>query len=127
MIDSIGIESFTFKKLATEIGSAEKSIYRYFDNKHNLLLFLTSWYWEWVHYLIAVNTKNIEQPTKKLDIIIDNIVHATSENPLTEYINENRKSIFHKKNNKMYGFMKIMKFDERTKKPSIEFYMICVC
>ncbi|MFT6335215.1 MAG: AcrR family transcriptional regulator [Saprospiraceae bacterium] len=89
MINEIGIEAFTFKKLATEIGSAEKSIYRYFDNKHNLLLFLTSWYWEWVHYLIAVNTKNIEDPVKKLDIIIDNIVLATSENPLTEYINEN--------------------------------------
>ena len=89
MINEIGIEAFNFKKLATEIGSAEKSIYRYFDNKHNLLLFLTSWYWEWVHYLIEVNTKNIDNPIKKLDIIIDNIVHATSENPLTEYINEN--------------------------------------
>ena len=89
IINEIGIESFNFKKLATEIGSAEKSIYRYFDNKHNLLLFLTSWYWEWVHYLIVVNTKNIDDPTKKMDIIIDNIVHATSENPLTEYINEN--------------------------------------
>jgi len=93
MINEIGIEAFTFKKLATEIGSAEKSIYRYFDNKHNLLLFLTSWYWEWVHYLIEVNTKNLSDPTKKLDIIIENIVHATSENPLTEYINEN---ILHK-------------------------------
>lgn len=93
MINKIGIEAFTFKKLAQEIGSAEKSIYRYFDNKHNLLLFLTSWYWEWVHYLIDVNTKNIDHPNKKLDIIIDNIVHATSENPLTEYINEN---ILHK-------------------------------
>jgi AcrR family transcriptional regulator len=89
MINEIGIEAFTFKKLAYEIGSAEKSIYRYFDNKHNLLLFLTSWYWEWVHYLIKVNINNIEDPTKKLGIIIENIVHATSENALTEYINEN--------------------------------------
>ncbi len=89
MINEIGLESFNFKKLAKEIGSVEKSIYRYFDNKHNLLLFLTSWYWEWVHYLIEINTKNISDPSQKLDIIIDNIVHATSENPLTEYINEN--------------------------------------
>jgi len=93
MINEIGIESFNFKKLAREIGSAEKSIYRYFDNKHNLLLFLTSWYWEWVHYLIQVNTKNIDDPFRRLDIIIDNIVQATSENPLNEYINEN---ILHK-------------------------------
>ena len=89
MIDELGIEAFTFKKLAKEIGSAEKSIYRYFDNKHHLLLFLVSWYWEWVHYLIEINTKNISDPRQKLDIIIENIVHATAENNLTEYINEN--------------------------------------
>lgn len=89
LMDEIGFEAFTFKKLAKAIGSAEKSIYRYFDNKHLLLLFLTSWYWEWVLYLININTKNITDPVKKLDIAIDNIVHATSENPMNKYINEN--------------------------------------
>ncbi len=88
-MDRIGFEAFTFRKLAKEIGSAEKSIYRYFDNKHLLLLFLTSWYWEWVHYLIKINIKNITEPQKKLEIAIDNIVHATSENPMNKYINEN--------------------------------------
>lgn len=89
MIDEIGFESFTFKKLAKKIGSAEKSIYRYFDNKHLLLLFLTSWYWEWVHYLININIKNLHDPHEQLAIAIRNIVHATSENASTEYINEN--------------------------------------
>lgn len=93
MIDEIGFEAFTFKKLANRIESAEKSIYRYFENKHLLLLFLTSWYWEWVHYLILINIKNIDDPKKKLNIAIENLVNATSENPMNKYINEN---ILHK-------------------------------
>jgi len=89
MIHEVGFESFTFKKLAAEIGSAEKSIYRYFENKHLLLLFLSSWYWEWVHYLIFINIKNVDSPNKKLEIAINNLVKATSENPMNKYINEN--------------------------------------
>ena len=89
MINDLGFESFTFRKLAMEIGSAEKSIYRYFENKHFLLLFLTSWYWEWVHYLITINIKNIEDPNRRLSVAIDNLVKATSENPINKYINEN--------------------------------------
>ena len=89
MIDEIGFEAFTFRKLAQRIGSAEKSIYRYFDNKHLLLLFLTSWYWEWVRFLIYINIKNVEEPKKKLEIAISNLVLATSENPMNRYINEN--------------------------------------
>jgi len=90
LIDDIGFESFTFKKLALQINSTEKSIYRYFENKHFLLLFLSSWYWEWVHYLIKINIKNIENPQRKLEIAINNMVKATSENPMTKYINENK-------------------------------------
>ena len=40
-----GLEKFTFKKLADEIGSNESSVYRYFENKHMLMLYLNSWYW----------------------------------------------------------------------------------
>lgn len=89
LIDEIGFEAFNFRKLAIKIASAEKSIYRYFENKHHLLLFLTSWYWEWVHYLIQINIKNIESPTERLRIAIEKIVQATSQNASTEYINEN--------------------------------------
>jgi len=89
LIDRIGFEAFTFKKLADEIGSTEKSIYRYFENKHYILLFITSWYWEWVKYLIEINTKNIESPERKLEKAIENLVIATDENPTNRYINEN--------------------------------------
>ena len=88
LMDEIGFEAFTFKKLAHRISSTEKSVYRYFENKHFLLLFLTSWYWEWVHYLISSNTRAIQDPRKQLDVVIENIVYATSENLLTTYVNE---------------------------------------
>ena len=47
MIHTMGMERFTFKKLATELGTTESTIYRYFENKHMLLIYLISWYWGW--------------------------------------------------------------------------------
>jgi AcrR family transcriptional regulator len=90
MIDKFGFESFTFKKLAEEINSTEASIYRYFENKHLLLLFLVNWYWEWVSYLIGINTINVEDPKKKLKIIIHSFVYASKENPSVTYVNESK-------------------------------------
>ena len=90
MIDKFGFESFTFKKLAEQINSTEASIYRYFENKHLLLLFLVNWYWEWVSYLIGINTINVEDPKKKLKIIIHSFVYASKENPGITYVNESK-------------------------------------
>jgi AcrR family transcriptional regulator len=36
LIDELGFESFTFKKLSVKINAPESSIYRYFDNKFRL-------------------------------------------------------------------------------------------
>ena len=47
LISEIGFEDFTFKKLGLLIDSPESSVYRYFKNKHMLLVYLTSWYWAW--------------------------------------------------------------------------------
>ncbi len=88
LIDEIGFESFTFRKLAQRMGSNETSLYRYFENKHLLLLYLVVWYWNWVGYLIEYNTKNIDSPRRKLKIIIENFVDATKENPRVEFVNE---------------------------------------
>lgn len=90
LIEEFGIESFTFKKLSIKIHSTEASIYRYFVNKHILLLYLVNWYWEWVNYLINVNTMNIKDSKKKLQIIIHSFVFASKENPMVEYVNENK-------------------------------------
>ncbi len=89
LIDEIGFESFNFKKLAKRMESTEASVYRYFENKHMLLLFLVSWYWEWVSYLIDINTRNVDDPKRRLRIILDTLVSAPQDNPAIEYVNEN--------------------------------------
>jgi hypothetical protein len=88
LIDEFGIESFTFKKLAEKINSTEASIYRYFVNKHILLLYLVNWYWEWVNYLINLNTSNINDAKQKMRVIIQSFVSASRENPVVDYVNE---------------------------------------
>ena len=45
MLVELGFEGFTFKKLGQAIGSNESSIYRYFESKHKLLVYLVNWYW----------------------------------------------------------------------------------
>lgn len=90
MIDEFGFEAFTFKKLAQKINSTEASIYRYFENKHLLLLFLVNWYWEWVNYLIVINTMNVEDPKEKLKKVVHSIVSASKEDPGVAYVNENK-------------------------------------
>ncbi len=90
LIDDIGFEAFNFKKLAQEINSTEASIYRYFENKHLLLLYLVSWYWEWVAYLIKINTLNIEDPKRKLEIIIKSFVSASVDDPSTDFVDESK-------------------------------------
>ena len=52
LLEELGFEQFNFKKLAEAMGSTEASIYRYFENKHLLLIYLVSWYWEWLSYMI---------------------------------------------------------------------------
>jgi AcrR family transcriptional regulator len=90
LIDEFGFEAFTFKKLAGKINSTEASIYRYFENKHILLIFLVNWYWEWVNYLIKINITNVDDPQKKLKIIIHSFVSASQENPTVDYVNESK-------------------------------------
>jgi AcrR family transcriptional regulator len=71
MIEKLGFEEFTLKKLANKLKTNESSIYRYFANKHRLLLYLVDWYWRWMEYLIMLHTNNIQDPSKKIDIILD--------------------------------------------------------
>lgn len=88
LIDEIGFEDFTFRKLAGKMDSTEASIYRYFKNKHMLLIYLVTWYWEWVSYLIDINMTNITEPAQKLRIAIANIVCASRLNPANDFVNE---------------------------------------
>lgn len=78
MIERLGFEQFTFKKLAHEMGSTEASVYRYFENKHKLLFYLITWYWVWQEYWIEVAIKNQPDPKEKLKTILK-IITRTSE------------------------------------------------
>lgn len=65
-IDELGFESFTFKKLASEIGTTEASVYRYFESKNKLLLYLLNWYWGGIATSLVFETQNIESPEIRL-------------------------------------------------------------
>ncbi len=71
MIEEIGFESFTMRKLAVEINSTEASIYRYFESKQKLLSYLISWYWSWMEYRLVFATANIDSAKIKLERAIE--------------------------------------------------------
>lgn len=89
LIDALGFEQFTFKKLAAEIGSTEASIYRYFENKHKLLVYLVSWYWAWVDYTVTFQTNNIADPRQRLLKALEVLTKAgQDDDPSVAYIDE---------------------------------------
>ncbi|MDV7186850.1 TetR/AcrR family transcriptional regulator [Lutibacter sp. TH_r2] len=88
LIDEIGFEAFTFKKLGVAINSPESSIYRYFKNKHMLLVYLTSWYWSWTEYQIVLATTNVASAKKRLTKAISILTRPAMENTSVPYINE---------------------------------------
>ncbi len=88
LIYKTGFEAFTFKKLAEDIGTTEASIYRYFENKHNLLVYLTAWYWSWLGFQISFHTNNIKDPAVKLKRIINLLATAVEDDEKTDYIDE---------------------------------------
>lgn len=88
LMDEIGFENFTFKKLGERIGSNESSIYRYFESKHKLLVYLSSWYWTWIEYRLVFETNNIENPLDRLKKAITIVTEKIEDNRETEHINE---------------------------------------
>lgn len=88
LIHKTGFEAFTFKKLAEDIGTTEAGIYRYFENKHKLLVYLTAWYWGWLEFQIIFQTNNIKSASIKLKKVIHLLAHAIEDDEQTYYINE---------------------------------------
>ena len=88
LIDEIGFDSFTFKKLGAKIGSNESSIYRYFESKHKLLLYLTSWYWAWIEYQMVFTTFNVPDAKEKLFKAIDVVTKTIKQDDTFSHINE---------------------------------------
>ena len=70
LMADIGFEEMTFRKLAERIGTKEASIYRYFESKHRLLVYLMVWYWQWLEYQVVFQTNNLTDPGEKLERIL---------------------------------------------------------
>ena len=88
LINDIGFDAFTFKKLGVLIGSNESSIYRYFESKHKLLLYLSSWYWSWLEYQLVFETHNISDKKIKLMKAIEVVSRTTVEDSNYSHIDE---------------------------------------
>lgn len=81
LMRDLGYEHFTFKKLAEAINTTEVSIYRYFENKHRLLLYFLTWYWNYVEYQAVVSLKNLQDPSTKIRKIIEILIEGLPDWP----------------------------------------------
>ena len=88
LIYKLGFETFTFKKLAEDINSTEAGIYRYFENKHKLLIYITAWYFGWIEFQISFQTNNINDHKVKLQKIISLLTAPIEDDKQTSYIDE---------------------------------------
>lgn len=76
LVRDLGMEHFTFKKLALHIGVTEAAVYRYFENKHMLLLYLTAWYWAWMEVNYVYSTANLDSSKERLSIAMKLMVNG---------------------------------------------------
>jgi AcrR family transcriptional regulator len=88
LIEGVGFEEFNFKKLGQLMGSNESSIYRYFESKHKLLIYLTSWYWNWIEYQLIIETYTINADKNKLYKAIEVVTRTTKQDRKYIHINE---------------------------------------
>ena len=79
LIYTLGFEQFTFKKLAAEINSTEATIYRYFENKHRLLLYILNWYWSYMEFLLTFKLENVSDTKEQLKSIVYLLTHELAE------------------------------------------------
>lgn len=88
LMNEIGYESFTFRKLGEKIGSPESSVYRYFENKHSLLVYLICWYWNWVEYRLVFATHSLATAEAKLRTALQILTEKVTEDHAFSHINE---------------------------------------
>ena len=88
LIHQNGFEAFTFKKLAEHIGTTEAGIYRYFENKHRLLIYIVAWYWNWLEYQAVFQTNNLQDPVIKLKKVIRLLAFSVEDDLSTRHVDE---------------------------------------
>lgn len=88
LISEVGYEHFNFKKLATEIGCTEATVYRYFENKHKLLIYLIDWYWAFVEFQVIFQLNNVSDPAEKIKKLIDILVWEDNANTVVSELDQ---------------------------------------
>ncbi len=125
LISEIGFEAFTFRKLGVLINSPESSVYRYFKNKHTLLVYLTAWYWTWTEYRLFIATANIDSPKERLTKSIEILTKPVLTDDSFSNINEVLLSeIIFSESIKTYHTRYV---DEENKKGCFRAYKKVVC
>lgn len=76
LINNLGYEDFTFKKLAIQINTTEATVYRYFENKHKFLLYIINLYWILIEFQVLFYTQNLNDNKVKIGKIIDILVES---------------------------------------------------
>ncbi|MGR3810208.1 TetR/AcrR family transcriptional regulator [Jiulongibacter sp. NS-SX5] len=93
LIAEHGYEQFTFRKLAIKIKSTEATIYRYFENKHKLLIYLMDLYWAFIQFQVHFQINNISSPKQKIERIVDLLVWE--DNDSQDYLDLDQKALYH--------------------------------
>ena len=88
LLEDIGYESFTFKKLASFIQTTESTLYRYFENKHQFFMYLFNYYWTWMEVNFVLAITNIDDPKEQLKRIIGVLVSQSPQKNGTLHLDE---------------------------------------
>jgi len=88
LLAELGYEQTTFKKIGLAIDSTEASVYRYFQNKHQLLAYLMNWYWGWLEVKMAQEFIVLNAPEEKLRKAIELLVLPMDQDQRIPHIDE---------------------------------------
>lgn len=111
LLYSVGFEQITFRKVARSISSTEASVYRYFENKTQLLAYLLSWYLNWLEYRIDQNRERSDNPVEQLMDAIRIITSQIEDDPQFGHISESKlmEIMIHEGNKVLFGRIKDQK------------------
>lgn len=66
LMNRLGLEGFTFKKLADKAGCTEMTVYHYFANKQRMLQYFHQAYWLWLATHCQQEGRNLKDPWDRL-------------------------------------------------------------
>lgn len=76
LLAEIGLEQFSFKRLAQEVHTTEASVYRYFENKHQLMQYLSEGFWCDLSTRLSVQAALAQTPEQQLELQLHILVEA---------------------------------------------------